>query len=225
MAISSIHSWLTHNGSFSAGVSLLKLHGEPSSAQLFLFAQGETAYSRGVLTDVLREIDARASRPRPQSIDHAGRTPSTALQERATKRSYTPRPFEDVREGDLPPALRQVRRELMEKHRNMSWMRSRLPLLPDGQVLRDHARSIVELRKEIQSGWARIEAFLATGIIVSPAPDPPPLDAAALVRALNRLRVARSRAKKKPDNAAELAGIETELNKVQRQLDGAPAQV
>lgn len=225
MPISSIHDWLHRRGDFAAGVHLLKLHGKPTSAQLFLFEQGDTVYSRRVLTEQLHVANQRADRHAVVSIDQAARKPTAALQQRAVQRSLREKPFEDIREQDLPVGLRKLRRDLMEMHRKMAWMRSRLPLLPDGPVLGDHARAIIALRKQMNAGWARIEAWRATGIELKPEPVTETVDRGALVLEQNRLRVARTRAKKKSDNDAEKQAIDARLTAIKNILDGVPAEV
>lgn len=178
-----------------------------------------------MLTEQLRTVNEGAELRAVISIDQSARKPDAALQIRAAERSFREKPFEDIREQDLPMGLRTLRRELMDMHRNMSWMRSRLQLIPDGPGLTAHATAIVELRRKMNAGWARIEAWRATGIELKLPKEEPTTDRGALVLEQNRLRVARTRAKSKPDNTVEVDRINARLEEIKRILDGAAVPV
>lgn len=167
MAIASIHTWLQHRGRFVDGVELLKLHGRPSAADLFIYGLGETSVSRQRLTDALRAIhnatvDATAV--------HTHSIPATLVvtaEERAERRTTVEDKAQGVTEEQLPPALRDVRRQISADFRTLSFLRGKASGMPDGMELRQVALEIADLHDKVRAGWLCIETWRDTGSVIS----------------------------------------------------------
>jgi hypothetical protein len=171
MAIASIHTWLQSRGPFAAGVELLKLHGRPSAADLFIYSLGETSVSRERLTLALRAIHEVV-------VDAAGAQTASiravsvvSPEERAERRTTVEDKAQGVGEQDLPLELRPIRRQISADFRLLSFLRGKASGMPDGMELQQLALEIAELHDKIRAGWLCIETFRDTGAIITFEPD------------------------------------------------------
>lgn len=209
----------------ASGVALLKLHGNPSAADLFIYSLPETSVNRDRLTAQLRALNNVAEKlvlKRQQNEPRGNRTPAEVRAiEAAETRARNTEPPGDLPVESLPEELRPLRRELTDIHATILYLKGRTSSLQDGMDLRRHAEEIVRLYKQSRKGWYVIETFRATGHILRPdAPEKVEGRVARLQRIRN-LRVYLS-----PRRMAERNTTETEaaaLRKELKQLEEAEA--
>lgn len=207
----------------AAGVELLKEHGKPSATDLFLFDLPESPYAReklraallGINGDAKKEVNAVRSRPA-----RVAPVVQDRIQEAAAARSLRGEPGTDLPEHSLPEKLRPRRRELVQWHNELKFLRGRLLATPNGMELRELADRIVSLRKKITAGWLVIETWRATGDVTL---DPDPAsDHAALIKERLAIRVRLSEHKhgKRVLNEAVLADKTQRLAAIDLILNG-----
>lgn len=187
MSIAAIHLWLQSRGDFAAGVELLKLHGRPSAADLFIYGLGETSVSRQRLTTALRSIyeeglDTTQARTASMATAHA-----VAPSERAERRTLQEDRAQGIQEEQLPAELRPLRRQISADFRLLSMLRGEAFRTPDGFELRQLALRIAELHDRIRGGWMVIETWRDTGTIVAFEPTKE-VDQVALLKERASLR-------------------------------------
>jgi|GEM_PF-3888352 hypothetical protein len=189
MAIASIQDWLRLKGPMSMGVELLKLHGKPTAADLFLFDQPESSFSRGRLERALRDLNDQAIHTIAAAPAPATPGPAEPLEHElaALKHSLRQEPPRDIPEEALPLELQPLRRQLKYMHQEMLMLRGMMVKVPDGSELRDIADKVVALHDEIRSGWRRIEYYRATGKLL--ADSPPATNTVELMRELRAISV------------------------------------
>lgn len=207
MAIAAIHHWLSVNGAFEAGVELLKLHGKPSSAELFLFGLGDSPAARFKLTQALRKLNDGAVEA--VLAHHATAQPTeqpSPSEERLLQLSAGRDVPSDLPEDVLPVSLRPLRRELKELHQEMTMKRGIMVKTPDGHELRDIASEVVSLQRRIKHGWHIIQFWRDTRKVLKR--DEPSFDLGQMLTERQRLRVwlsqRRSGARKSPAETIRL---------------------
>lgn len=225
MAIAAIHQWLSITGSFEAGLELLKLHGKPSSAELFLFSLGDTPAARLKLTQALRKlnegaVEAVLAHQASAALTHTTEAPSPN-EERLLHLSAGRDVPSDLPEDVLPASLRPLRRELKELHQEMTLKRGIMLKTGDGHELRDIASEIVSLQRRIKHGWHIIQFYRDTGKVLKR--EEPSMDLAQLLTDRQRLRVwlsqRRSGARKSTPEAIRLK--EEQLAAIEKRIADA----
>jgi hypothetical protein len=167
VAIASITTWLRARGPFSEGVELLKLHGRPSPADLFIYGLGETSVSRERLTHALshiHEVTVEATGAHTHSIKA---TVVVSPEERAERRTTVDDKAQGVHEDQLPPELRDIRRQISADFRTLSFLRGKASNMPDGMELRQVAMEIADLHDKVRAGWLCIETWRDTGTVIT----------------------------------------------------------
>jgi hypothetical protein len=227
MAFQDIEQWLRSNGDFARGVELLKLHGNPSSTDLFVFGLPESPMSRERLTKALRALDKKVTdrvrnAPLPQIKER--QRDAEDLAERVLHRSLR-KPPENLPEEVLTAELRPLRRELDRKWREKIMLKGSLPTLPNGIELRHTASRIVQLGKEIRSGWEVIERWRMHSVVLrTDKPDPVPVHKLVGRRDSLRVQISRMRNGKQKSTPESLAAKEAELADIMNLMkNGAPA--
>lgn len=227
MAFADIQAWLRDKGAFARGVELLKLHGNPSPTDLFVFGLPESPMSRERLVDALKAIDKkvtervlRAAIPniKPRERD------SEDLAERVLHRSLR-KPPENLPEQALPQELRPLRRDLDRKWREKILLKGSLPNLANGIDLRHTAEKIVLLGKEIRAGWEVIERWRTHGVILrTDKPEPVPVHKLVGRRDSLRVQISRMKNGKQKSTPDSLARKEAELADIMNLMkNGTPA--
>lgn len=214
MAFVDIHNWLRDKGPFAAGVELLKLHGTPSSTDLFVFSLAESSMSRERLEKALRAIDAKATKKvkdTPLPTPKERQRDADDIVERSFHRSLR-KPPENIPEQALPVELRPLRKALDRMWREKILLKGSLPSLPNGMDLRNTAEQIVELGKKIRAGWEVIERWRTHGVVLR-TDQAAPVPVHQLVGRRDSLRVQISRMKsgKQKSTPETLARKEAEL--------------
>ncbi len=172
------------NGDFAAGVALYAALGS-SAVYKRLFASGETGYSRQVLERELKALQHASAPPAP--------VPAAPL---AAPAAGTPLPASP----ELLAARKQLRQLYDERTRTHAQLTApRLAKLARGEM----AFRILDLTEEIEKQNMLCEQ-LATGTV----PAAPVVDE---TRRLVNLRCLRSKLKKRPDRAADLAAVEAQI--------------
>lgn len=167
MSISSIKAWLQVRGAFATGVELLKVHGRPSSADLFIYGLGETSVSRARLVDQLSAlVDPAVERTAAATEALSGQPGLVLPTERANLRAVKDDNRQDIRDEDLPPQLRPIRQQIRADFRLLSMLRGEALRIPDGFELRKVALHITELHDKLRAGWLVIETWRDTGTVI-----------------------------------------------------------
>lgn len=189
MAIAAIHDWLRVRGTYALGLELLRMHGRPSAAELFLLQQGESPFSRQRMERRLRTVNDAAIEAVSQVVTVSA-SPEVVPphEEEALRLSLADKPPQDMPEEALPPQLQPLRRDLKQWHQEMLILRGMMMKTPDGQELRGIAEQVVELHERIRNGWRVIEYYRATGQVMGATPERK-VDVVDLTRELRALGV------------------------------------
>jgi hypothetical protein len=224
MAIANISTWLRNKGAFQDGVELLKLHGNPSPTDLFIFGLPESPMNRGKLEDALRRIDTKFVQSTIAAAPVSKTRPRDAhdVDERALQRSLQPPP-DTLPELSLPMELRPLRRRLDRLWREKTLLRGSLLSLPNGPQLKATASKVKALGKEIRAGWVVIERWRTHGIIID-MDKAPALDLVALHKKRDSLRVQLSNYKhgKRKYTPDEVAAKQAALDDVIKLIEHGP---
>lgn len=214
MALADINTWLRNKGPFATGVELLKLHGSPSAADLFVFSLPESSMSRERLEKALRNLDAKVTErvKAPPHVKPLQRErDSHDITERAYHRSIR-EPAKELPEQALPEELRPLRRSLDRLWREKLLLKGSLSSLPNGMELRTAAEHITALGRSLRAGWEVIERWRTHGVILR-TDQPAPVPVHKLIGRRDSLRVQISRMKNGKQNSTPeaLARKEAEL--------------
>lgn len=217
MAIAAIHDWLATNGPMARGVELLKLHGNPTPADLFIYSLADTSVTRGDLRAELEAINARSNKQvaaRDKSTVVSKRLPDEVRAlEAAESRARHTEPPNDLPAESLPEELRPLRRELTDIHATILYLKGRTSSIADGMDLRRHAEEIVALYKRARKGWQAIELYRATGHIMRPESPEVLRDRFERVKRIRNLRVYLT-----PKRIAERNTTEAEVAQMRKEL-------
>lgn len=223
MSAQHIHAWLQGRQVYADGLALLKRFGTPDDATLFLLELGETSVSRAQLTSALRDLHEEAV-ARNIALQERNATPPPVLRSDiiAERAQLARDPRNDGYEGQqLPTALQALRDQVKTDLREMSYLKSRLELLPsDDDRLRDALR-IVALDEDITSAYARLDAWKATGRDPGEKEPPPPMNGIELVTRLRNIKsyLSRARSGKRKVSPAQLKGYEDEEKELTKLID------
>lgn len=158
-----IHAWLTSSRPYAAGVEILKNADLLTSTQLFFLELGESSTTRQELLEIMEGLHKEHV---AQAATLAQRNVSPPLVTKATieaERRLLTRTSDGYEGVPLPPQLNAVRENIKGWYKERSFLCGRLEILAsDDDRLRDALR-IKELDGFIKSGYARLDAFSATG--------------------------------------------------------------
>jgi hypothetical protein len=234
VAISAIHDWLAARGTYSLGVQLLNLHGDPSPAQRFIFSLPESPVTRQRLVEALTTLNqaATVARTKHDAKAIADVAEVTPADHRAFQRTLSADPPTDLPPEALPLELRQLRRDLTKAHKELTFLRGLMVKTPDGSELRAIADKVIGLDDFNIRGWRQIEYWRETGNLYH-EPDQPPkptaeeLDKANAMKRRQAIRTWLSQRKStaknpRPFTPEQMAAKTAELEQLDRLLNGPP---
>lgn len=220
MKLEEITAWLASGQDFAQGVALYNA-GTPSATYQGLFAQGATTFSRSVLGRELRAlVDVVAPTPAPPVVALPALEPPAAVPAPEVVLVATDPVPEPPAAAPAPnTALQDVRQQLKAVRDERSHLHPQLT----GKNVGKTARGVVAMQiVALTASEAKLKALeahvLAHGRLPGPVATEELSDAGELRRRLANCRSLRSKLKKDPKRADDLAGVETEILLIQSKL-------
>ncbi|MGI4833293.1 MAG: hypothetical protein ACRYFK_07510 [Janthinobacterium lividum] len=215
MNLADIRAWLASGQDFAQGVAFYALVGT-SDTYARLFGLGPSEYSRGVLARELAALVATpaeptAAEPTAAQASPAQATPAHSSPGQPSAAQPTPAQATAVRE-ELLAELRQVRDERSHVHPQLTARGT------GQQRRRDLAASIVRFTHREVALQALLAHVAAHGRLPGPVPLEEVAEAGELQRRLLNLRSRRSKLKKDPARAADLAQVEADIELITQKL-------
>lgn len=218
MGKASVLAWLSGNGPFEQGVELLKAYGKADRALLFLLSCGETTYSRRRLVSELQDLANHVVADQQQED---ARVPAEE-DDTAPAVLVTRSGREDgVDVEKLSDELRQVHQDIKRSYKEMAHRHARLELIPTDKERFQEMVRIDELDAFIVKSYARIDAFLESGVDPYAKVEPTPMQ---LQSELLNNRSYISKNKGNAARAAEVARRKARNLEIQQLLDATAVQ-
>lgn len=164
MDVGALQVWLRSPRNYQQGLELLKASGQADANDIFLLDLGETSVSRKHLVRAIESL-VNAAVKETASVRTVKRPLITKADIVREQKEILRDPLTDGYDDErLPPELKQLRAEIKDMLKEMSYLRDRLELLPSDADRYRSAVRIIDLDKHITSAYARLDTWRATGV-------------------------------------------------------------